>query len=155
MSMEQVKAMAKLLGSGISTAQLITLVEKHASEQAKNALAFMKAFKATGSRVPGSNPSFAAFRSRALSLSLIYGSSSFFITLNPSALSSKLGFEMAGVVYTAEDSSGRPVDRPSQFECWKVVASNPAMCADFFLRALDCFYEVFLGWPVSWYMNGL
>ena len=99
-------------------------------------------------RVQGSPGSFASLRSRATAAWDAHGMWTMMLNFNPSELDSPVVFEMAGHEYTF-DAAGRPKDRPSQADRWRIVASNPLAIAHFMELFMTAFVDVFLHWPLG------
>jgi hypothetical protein len=102
-------------------------------------------YDGAGARIQGSPQSFASLRSQVAGIWNAFGPFSSFITLNPQPLTSAPFFAMAGKPYTF-DATGKPVDRPSQLDRWRIVAENPVRAAIMHHLHMESFQEVFLGW---------
>jgi len=103
--------------------------------------------KVAGARVEGSAQSFGRLRSEAIALWHSGGVWTASVTLNPSELSAGIVFEMCGAGYSYATDTGIPTGAPGAMERWKIIASNPVVCAEFFRVYVLAFIETFLGWP--------
>lgn len=147
MSQKQLDGFVKIAASGARGSTVKKKMMEELGEQDHQVMQLLRAFKCTASRVPASPQSFLSLRSRALSMQLLYGCYTFFITINPSALSCSLAMEMAGQTIEVED--GLQQNNPSLFEKWKTVAANPVMQGQYYDMVVEQFMETFLGWAVS------
>jgi len=68
------------------------------------------------------------------------------ITLNPSDLNAGVLFEVCGHGYSYHAQTGAPVLSPVIADKFKIIASNPVACAEYFRAVVVGFIEVFLGW---------
>eukprot|EP00878_Enallax_costatus_P042223 GHUV01049392.1.p1 GENE.GHUV01049392.1~~GHUV01049392.1.p1 ORF type:complete len:136 (-),score=15.01 GHUV01049392.1:60-467(-) len=102
-----------------------------------------------GARVPSSPQAMCSLRSKAAGLWNTWNMFTSFVTANPSPLSSSAFFESVGHAYaTGSNNVGKPNElRPDQVARWRIVARNPVKAAIFFHTFVQCFQEVYLGWP--------
>lgn len=99
-------------------------------------------------RVMGSPASLRSLRSRIISVHYCVEEWTMMLNLNPSEMHLRLVFRMHGRDYTMVD--GRPgADRPSKFERWTIVASDPVAVATVIQAYIRAFTWVFLGWDMD------
>jgi hypothetical protein len=105
----------------------------------------LDAMKIVGARVQGSPQSKLSARSKAMSLTTLFGSSTIMLNLCVTESSAVWTFEMENLSYTF-DALGLPEGRLSPEEARRYIATHPFACATFFHCYLRAFCEVYLGW---------
>jgi len=103
----------------------------------------LKSMAISGARVPGTPR---RLRSETLAMWHMGGVWTTSITLNPSDLNAGVLFEVCGHGYSYIAQTGAPVLSPVIADKFKIIASNPVACAEYFRAVVVGFIEVFLGW---------